>query len=109
MKVDKMTEEKKTTNKPATKTLSNTSVKQAKEQVSDLEVVGDDLFKLIAKASSKSEGWMKSTKAMNVTGGIVLQVTTQQGDNVAEALTYVPGVSVKQVSRADKTLGYKVV
>jgi len=37
---------------------------------------------------------MKSTKAMEVPGGCVVQVTTQQGDDVAEALTFVPGVNI---------------
>ena len=38
-----------------------------------------DTFKLISKASSKEEGWMKSTKAMEIEGvGVVIQVTTQQ-------------------------------
>lgn len=31
---------------------------------------------------------------MEVPGGCVVQVTTQQGDNVAEALTFVPGVKI---------------
>ena len=63
---------------------------------SDLVVFGSgDLFKLISKASSKGEGWMKSTKAMQIDGvGVVVQVTTQQGDNVAEALTFVPCVKI---------------
>lgn len=79
------------------KTLNNTSISNASTKVHDIEVVGDgDLFKLISKASSKSEGWMKSTKAMQIDGlGCVIQVTTQQGDNVAEALTFVPGVEVR--------------
>jgi len=78
------------------KTLNNSDVNGARKQVSDLEVFGDgDLFKLISKASSKSEGWMKSTKAMEIPGaGCVIQVTTQQGDNIAEALTFVPGVVI---------------
>lgn len=42
---------------------------------------------------------MKSTKAMQVPGGCVVQVTTQQKNpdgsySVAEALTYVPGVKI---------------
>ena len=42
---------------------------------------------------------MKSTKAMEVIGGCVVQVTTQQRNadltySVAEALTYVPGVKI---------------
>jgi len=79
------------------KSLGNTDINGAKKNVADLEVFGEgDLFKLISKASSKSEGWMKSTKAMEISGvGCIVQVTTQQGDNVAEALTFVPGVKIK--------------
>jgi hypothetical protein len=33
---------------------------------------------------------MKSTKAMPIGNGCLVQVTTQQGDNVAEALQFVP-------------------
>ena len=78
------------------KTLDNTTVNQAKDQVCDLKVYGDgDMFKLLSKASSRTQGWMKSTKAMEIPGvGCVVQVTTQQGDNVAEALTFVPGVTI---------------
>lgn len=81
----------------AEKTLTNTNVKRAKDQVSDLEVYGNgDIFKLISKASSQSEGWMKSTKAMDTGNGVVVQVTTQQWDQVAEALTFVPGATIKE-------------
>lgn len=75
----------------------------AKNNVSDLVVWGDgDMFKLLCKASSKSEGWMKSTKAMYIYGvGCVVQVTTQQGDNVSEALTFVPGVRICETKDED--------
>jgi len=77
------------------KTLGNTKASQAKDNVRDIQFYGDgDTFKCISKAWSKKEGWMKSTKAMNVPGGIVVQVSTQQGDNVAEAVCYVPGAQV---------------
>lgn len=82
------------------KTLQNTCANEAKKNVSDLVVYGDgDLFKLLSKASSQAEGWMKSTKAMEVPGGAVVQVTTQQRNPdgsyaVAEALTYVPNVKI---------------
>lgn len=64
------------------KTLDNTSAAQAKEKISDLQIWGDgDTFKLICKASSKKEGWMKSTKAMQIDGvGCIVQVTTQQAN-----------------------------
>jgi len=78
------------------KTLHNSDVSGARKNVSDLVVFGDgDTFQLICKASSKTEGWMKSTKAMEIEDvGCVVQVTTQQGDNVSEALTFVPGVRI---------------
>jgi hypothetical protein len=82
------------------KTLFNSDVSGAKINVPDILVVGNgDTFKLLCKASSQNEGWMKSTKAMEVTGGCVIQVTTQQRNSdgsyaVAEALTFVPGVII---------------
>ncbi|MEE8208957.1 MAG: hypothetical protein V3T88_08420 [Nitrosomonadaceae bacterium] len=79
------------------KTLHNSTTSGASKNVQDLIIFGeDDLFQLISKASSKNEGWMKSTKAMQIHGvGCVVQVTTQQGVNVSEALTFVPGVRIK--------------
>ena len=78
------------------KTWDNTCIKDVKERVPDVKVTGNgDMFRLLSKASSKNEKWMKSTKAMEIPGvGCVVQVTTQQGKNVAEALTFVPGVSI---------------
>lgn len=78
------------------KTLTNTTASQAKDNVKDIQFWGDgNTFKLISKASSVKEGWMKSTKAMEIKEvGCVVQVTTQQGDNVAEALTFVPHVVI---------------
>lgn len=82
------------------KTLHNSDVSGARQNVRDLDVFGDpDSFKLICKASSKAEGWMKSTKAMEIKGvGCIVQVTTQQGDQVAEALTFVPLVGILETS-----------
>ena len=78
------------------KTLSNTDASRAK----DLKIWGDkDMFKLLCKASSEKERWVESTKAMEVPGGCIVQVTTLQknSDNsyaVAEALGYVPDVVI---------------
>jgi len=82
------------------KTLHNSDVSGARKNVSDLKVYGNgDTFQLLCKASSKAEGWMKSTKAMEIEKvGCVVQVTTQQGDNVSEALTFVPGVRIVEDS-----------
>ena len=78
------------------KTLNTSDSNGAKKVIKDIETFGDgDLFKLLSKASSKKEGWMKSTKAMEIPGvGCVVQVTTQQDANIAEALVFVPGVKI---------------
>jgi hypothetical protein len=78
------------------KTLDVTCVKEATEKISDLKVVGDgDLWQLLSKASSKNEGWMKSSKAMEIEDvGCIVQVSTQQDEYVAEALVFVPGVHI---------------
>ena len=83
------------------KTLHNSDVSGARKNVPDIKVVGNgDMFRLLCKASSEKEGWMKSTKAMAIPGvGCVVQVTTQQRNPdgsyaISEALTFVPGVCV---------------
>lgn len=82
-----------------TKTWNNTTAKGATKQVKDIEFWGNgDMFKLISKASSKKEQWMKSTKAMQIDGsGCIVQVTTQQGDNIAEALVYVANTYIHDI------------
>jgi len=88
------------------KTLHNSDISDAKKNVKDIKVFGDgDLFKLLCKASSEAEGWMKSTKAMEIPHvGCVVQVTTQQGSMVAEALTFVPGVKIFDDGENGRTL-----
>lgn len=78
------------------KTLHNSDISGTKQNVKDVQVVGNvDSFVLLCKASSKKEDWMKSTKAYEIPGvGCIVQVTTQQGNNVAEALCFVPGVTI---------------
>lgn len=82
------------------KTLHNSDVSGTRQNVPDVKIVGNgDLFQLLFKASSEAEGWMKSTKAMEVPNGCIIQVTTQQKNpdgsySIAEALTYVPGVMI---------------
>ena len=83
------------------KTLHNSDVSGARQNVKDIRVVGNgDLFQLLAKASSEEEGWMKSTKAMQIGDqGCLVQVTTQQRNPdgsyaVAEALTFEPAVMI---------------
>lgn len=90
----------------ATKSLNNTDQSGCRDNVPDVDIFGEDLFKLLSKASSAAEGWMKSTKAMETQNGCVIQVTTQQGDNIAEALTFVPDVYIKEKFDVDgKVIG----
>ena len=85
------------------KSLSVTNMDELREEVSDVEVHGDPgRWVCVCKASSGDGGWMKSTKVMQVgessggaSRGCLVQVTTQQGDSVAEALTFVPGAMVE--------------
>ncbi len=83
------------------KTLNVCCVNQAKKVIPDLEVYGNgDSFRLICKASSQKEGWMKSTKALEIKdAGCLVQVSTQQRNPdgsyaLAEALTFVPNVTI---------------
>lgn len=103
------------------KTLGITDVKGAKANISDIVVFGDgDQAKLLFKASSEKQGWMKSTKAIEIPGvGCIVQVTTQQRNqakttiigsilklimgkrfkpevtySLAEATSFVPGVMI---------------
>jgi hypothetical protein len=94
------------------KTLHNSTVSGARKNVKDIKVVGNgDMFQLLCKASSEDEGWMKSTKAMEVPGvGCFVQVTTQQRNedgsySVAEALTFALGVGIVD----DENNGRKLV
>lgn len=97
------------------KTLSNSDVDGARKNVPDLVVFGDgDTWKLLCKASSASEGWMKSTKALDVGHGCLVQVTTQQRNPdgtyaVAEAVTYVPGVVIKDEVKGDAVIGRRLI
>lgn len=75
------------------------NITDAKQLDSDVEIFGDgNTMKLICKASSKKQKWMKSTKAMEIEGvGCYVQSSTQQGDNIAEAVCFVPDARIKEV------------
>ncbi len=96
------------------KTLHNSDVSGARTNVKDIKVVGNgDSFQLLCKASSEAEGWMKSTKAMNVEGlGCLVQVTTQQRNpdgsySLAEALSFVPNAVIRDdVNGGRKIFGW---
>lgn len=90
---------------PGTKTMGTTDQNECRKNVSDVVIFGDDLFKLLSKASSEKEGWMKSTKAYFTGKGCLVQVTTQQRNPdgsyaVAEALSFVSGVKIKETKNS---------
>ena len=99
------------------KTLGNTCANKATKNVKDIVFWGDGhIFKLISKASSEKEGWMKSTKAMDCEGSVVVQVTTQQRNpdgsySVAEALTTVENACIMTIWNKDNSevIGRRVV
>lgn len=95
------------------KTLSVTNIAEAKVKVPDIKVVGDgDTFKVLCKASSESEGWMKSTKYLEIQGnGVVVNISTQQRNpdgsySLAEAAVYCPGVKVSHESGHPKLVTF---
>ncbi len=81
-------------------------MKEARAQIPDLQVTGDPgSWVTLCKASSNQQGWMKSTKAMEIPfAGCLVQVSTQQeslrgpdgrpGYALAEAICFVPGVHI---------------
>lgn len=89
------------------KSLHNTTANSARNNVSDIKFWGDgDMFRLISKASSEEEGWMKSTKAMPAGNSVIVQVTTQQRNpdgsySIAEALTTVSNAIIVEFTDID--------
>jgi hypothetical protein len=79
--------------------------------VSDVKYVGNpDTFQLLCKASSEIEGWMKTTKAMLITSGCLIQTTSQQRNpdgsfTIAESLCFIRDVRID----ADVNGGKKLV
>ena len=96
-----------------TKSLNNSDINGARKNVPDIKVVGNgDTFALICKASSQAEGWMKSTKAMAVEHGVIVQVTTQQrtwygGYAIAEAVTFVPNARIEPDVNGGRKIVFK--
>ena len=74
------------------KSLNVTNMTEARQRVDDIEVHGNPgKWVCVCKASSKKQDWMKSTKVYELPDGCLVQVTTQQGNLLAEALEFVPG------------------
>ncbi|MDF2499304.1 MAG: hypothetical protein K0Q77_18 [Anaerosporomusa subterranea] len=80
--------------------LNSSTVNQASSAIRDLQLYGAaNPFTLLAKASSEEQGFMKTTKVMNVPGGCLVQTETQQRNRdgsyaLSQALCFVPGVRI---------------
>ena len=82
----------------STRPVNVVSAEDAKAKVNDVVIVGNgNLFQLLCKASSESQGWMKSSKAMEIPGlGCVVQSTTREkGERPAEAMVFVPDCRIE--------------
>lgn len=81
------------------KTLSNSANSTVKDNVPDVVLMGvkSNNWRLMCKAFSKKEGWMKSTKGLNLsTNQVLIQTTTQQKNSdgsysIADTLIAVNG------------------
>lgn len=81
--------------------LGNVSGETLEKNVSDVKTWGEpNDWKLICKAWSDEQGWMRSTKALEIPGmGCLVQVSTIETSpngvrSPAEAVVYVPGVEI---------------
>ena len=81
------------------KTLTSTTPEETKATGTVLTGMADK-WHCIAKAVNEAEGWMKTTKALQVSAaGCLIQVTTQQKNHdgtwsTAEAVCFAPGVNL---------------
>ena len=112
------------------KTLGNTDASGASVNVPDIVFWGDgDKWELICKASSEKEGWMKSTKAMEIEGiGVVLQTSTQQQNaelvgqeddefvscmnssySLCDTTVFIPNVKIERTMEDGKVIGRSLV
>lgn len=92
---------------PPKKPVSNTNPEEAKASIPDLKLHGNpNIWVCISKASSEEQGWMRSTKAMCVTGlGVLVQVSTEILGIPSEALTFIPGASILKNTDGTYELG----
>jgi len=86
------------------RTVSNTTPKQAAQ--SGVEFLGDpNKWVVLHKAWNTREGWMRSTKALEIPGvGCMVQVSMLDEDRIAESLCFVPDVGIADDSNSGRKL-----
>jgi hypothetical protein len=72
----------------------NTADAVAKDGGKPTVIGNPDNWQLLTKFVSTDKTIAKSSKAVDLGHGCLVQVTTKEGNAVAEALAYVPGVKV---------------
>ena len=83
----------------------NTADAVAKDGGKPTVVGNPDNWQLLTKFVSSDKSIIKSTKGWEIAGvGVVLQVSTKEGDSVAEALQFVPGVKIGTDGDGNRTL-----
>lgn len=80
------------------KNFSIANTKELQDKDKTVKIIGNaDLWVLVCKVYSEEGLWMKATKAMNVPGrGVLVQASTQCGEQIAEALTFIPDAMVDE-------------
>lgn len=73
----------------------NTAYAVAKDGGKPVVFGNPDNWVLLTKFVSSDKSIAKSTKAWEIGGvGVVLQVSTKEGGSIAEALSFIPGVTI---------------
>jgi len=88
-----------------------TNPEEARSVVSDIKVVGDpDFMSVLSKASSETQGWMKSTKAREVPGlGVLVQFTNRERNpdgsvSLTDSGVWIPGAFIQETKDGHKTI-----
>lgn len=94
------------------RSMDNVDMETARHSTPDIKVHGNPgAWVCVSKASSQSQGWMKSTKVMEIKqgnsfAGCLVQVTTEHRDPktgivtaCAEAVTFLPGAKLEYFDR----------
>ena len=78
-----------------TRDKSITSTADAASKLSDLITVGNpDDWLILSNAASKAGGFLHATKAMNVPGGVIVDIYSETRAGATRSSVFVPGVEV---------------
>lgn len=85
------------------RSLHNSPENPTTTNVPDVKKYGNpDRWQLVVKASSEKEQWMRSTKAFNLPNGCLVQVSTIDNGQIAEAVVFVPDVNFVKSNTGEK-------